>query len=57
MSRYGDLLDRAVAAIAGQFARKNAANLFAGRAGKLASESAVIKGATDFDLVTWLVIK
>ena len=57
MSRYGDLLDRAVAAIAGQFARKNAANLFAGRAGKLASESAVIKGATDFDLITWLVIK
>ncbi len=57
MSRYDDLLDRAVAAIAGQFARKNAANLFAGRSGKLSSESVAIKGATDFDLITWLVIK
>ena len=57
MSRYGDLLDRAVAAIGSQFARKNAANLFAGRAGKFASESSAIKGATDFALVTWRVIK
>jgi hypothetical protein len=35
-----------VAAIVAQFGRKNAANLFTGRGGKL-----------DFELITWLVIK
>lgn len=57
MSRYSTLLDGAVAAIAAQFGRKNAGNLFAGRGGKLISAQSVVKTTTDFDLITWLVIK
>lgn len=57
MRRYSDLLDKAVAAIAAQFGRKNAGNLFAGRGGKLLGSQNAIKVTTDFDLITWLVIK
>lgn len=57
MSHYSDLLDKAVAAIATQFGRKNAGNLFTGRGGKLLVNQNAIKPNTDFDLITWLVIK
>ncbi len=57
MSRYSGLLDKAVAAIAAKFGRKNAGNLLTGRSGKLVSTQAAIKGNGDFDLITWLVIK
>ena len=57
MSAYSALLHKAVAAIAVQFGRKNAGNLFAGRGGKLLSSQNAIKTTTDFDLITWLVIK
>jgi hypothetical protein len=51
MSKYNALLIKAVAAIAKQFNEKNSGNLFASRGGQL------IAAATDFDLVTWLVVK
>jgi superfamily II DNA or RNA helicase len=57
MSQYSSLLDRAVAAIAAQFVRKNAGNLFAGRGGKLTDASKQVKSTGDFELITWLVIK
>ena len=57
MHRYSNLLDKAVASITAQFARKNAGNLFTGRGGKLLSSQYTIKTTTDFDLITWLVIK
>lgn len=57
MSRYSDLLDKAVAVISAQFGRKNAGNLFAGRGGKLTDAAKQIKHVNDFDLITWLVIK
>jgi hypothetical protein len=57
MSRYSDLLDKTVAAIAAQFGRKNAGNLFTGRGGKLLGSNNIIKTSTDFELITWLVIK
>lgn len=57
MSRYSGLLDDAIAAIAAQFNRKNAGNLFTGRGGKLTDASRQVKHANDFDLMTWLVIK
>lgn len=57
MSQYSGLLDRAVSAIAAQFGRKNVGNLFTGRGGKLLSSQRAIKNTTDFDLITWLVIK
>lgn len=57
MSQYSSLLDKAVSAIAAQFCRKSVGNLFAGRGGKLVSNQTAIKTTTDFDLITWLVIK
>ena len=57
MSRYGDLLDKAVTAIAAQFERKNAGNLFSGRGGKLTDAGKQVKHTNDFELITWLVIK
>ena len=57
MSAYSALLDKAVAAIVAQFSRKNAANLFTGRGGKLIDAAKTVKSTTDFDLITWLVIK
>ncbi len=57
MSRYSDLLDKAVTAIAAQFGRKNAGNLFTGRGGKLLDSQNAVKSATDFELITWLIIK
>lgn len=57
MSRYNALLDKAVAAIAAQFGRKNAGNLFAGRGGKLTDASKQVRQASDFELITWLVIE
>ena len=57
MSAYSALLDNAVAAIVAQFARKNAANLFTGRGGKLLDANKAVKTNNDFELITWLVIK
>ena len=57
MSAYSALLDHAVAATAAQFSRKNAANLFTGRGGKLMDSSKTVKNSADFELITWLVIK
>jgi SNF2 family DNA or RNA helicase len=56
MSRYSALLDKAVAAIAAQFSRKNAGNLFTGRGGKLTDAAKQVKHTSDFELITWLVI-
>ncbi len=57
MSAYSALLDNAVAAIVAQFSRKNAANLFTGRGGKLMDATKAVKSNSDFELITWLVIK
>ena len=57
MSRYSALLEKAVAAIATQFSKKNAGNLFTGRGGKLTDATKQVKNAADFELITWLVIK
>ena len=57
MSSYSALLDQAVAAIVVQFARKNAANLFTGRGGKLLDANKAVKSNNDFELITWLVIQ
>ncbi len=57
MTTYSALLDKAVAAIAAQFSRKNAANLFSGRAGKLMDATKTVKNNNDFELITWLVVK
>ena len=57
MSAYSALLEKTVAAIVAKFGRKNAANLFAGRGGKLMDATKAVKSHNDFELITWLVIK
>ena len=57
MGGYSALLDQAVAAIVAQFSRKNAANLFTGRGGKLIDSGKTVQNSQDFELITWLVIK
>lgn len=57
MTQYSSLLDRAVTAIAAQFERKNAGNLFTGRGGKLTDAGKQVKSTGDFELITWLIIK
>lgn len=57
MSVYSALLDKTVAAIVAQFSRKNAANLFTGRSGKLVDATKTVKSNSDFELITWLVIQ
>ena len=56
MSQYNTLLEKAVAAIVAQFTRKTTGNLFAGREGKLIDSGKKVKHASDFELITWLVI-
>ena len=56
MGRFSILLDSAISAIAAQTDKKNLGNLFTGRGGKLVDETKLPKSATDFDLITWLVI-
>lgn len=57
MSQYSGLLDKAVVAIAAQFERKNAGNLFSGHGGKLTDTSKQVKHTADFELITRLIIK
>lgn len=57
MTRYTELLDKAVAAITHTFRRRNAGNLLSGRGGTLVKRDRQVRAATDFELITWLVIK
>ena len=56
MGRFSGLLEAAISAIAAQSDKKNLGNLFTGRGAKLIDETKLPKSASDFDLVTWLVI-
>lgn len=57
MGSYSDLLEKAVQAIASQFARKTTGNLFSGRGGKLTDTTKQAKNSSDFELISWLIIK
>ena len=57
MSRYTKLLNHAVKNIARKFSSRNIENLRAGREGKLVDEQQQIRGSSDFELISWLVIK
>jgi hypothetical protein len=57
MHEYSHLLDKTVEAIVAQFAKKNAANLFVGRGGKLLDSRQAVQSTADFELITWLVIQ
>jgi len=58
MSHYNALLDRAVADIEKKFKKRAAGQLVnAGRSGVLVDKGKQASRTTDFDLITWLVIK
>jgi SNF2 family DNA or RNA helicase len=57
MDTYDKLLSDAVRSIAASFKNKMVASLLAGRSGKLISQNDQPQTASDFDLITWLIIK
>lgn len=57
MTRYSELLDKAIASIASTFRKRNFGNLLNGRGGKLIGSDKQVSSSADFDLVTWLVIR
>ena len=57
MSRYTELLKKAVASIENTFRKRAVNNLMAGRGGLLAEARKQVDGATEFDLITWLVVR
>ncbi len=57
MSRYDDLLEKAMTDIGRAFASRNEGNLFAGRGGTLLPAGERLWEPANFQLITWLVIK
>jgi ERCC4-related helicase len=57
MSRYTELLKKAVPSITHTFRKRNVGNLLSGRGGTLISREKQANSMTDFDLITWLVIR
>ena len=57
MSLYNDLLKRAVDSIAGIYNKRLIGNLLSSRRAVLVEQPHQVKATTDFELITWLVIK
>jgi len=57
MSFYNDLLTKAVKAIEGNFRKRIATKLLEGRSAVLPGVQEQVTEQTDFDLITWLVIR
>jgi SNF2 family DNA or RNA helicase len=57
MECYNDLLQKAVRSIIGTFSKRSASHLLSGRGAVLVEQKAQAQETTDFDLITWLVIK
>ncbi|KAA3619696.1 MAG: ATP-dependent helicase [Calditrichaeota bacterium] len=57
MKLYKNSLDRAVKAIVSTFKRRTVQNLLSGRGGQIIDEQKQISQTSDFDLITWLIIK
>ncbi|MEI7732863.1 MAG: hypothetical protein WCO56_25045, partial [Verrucomicrobiota bacterium] len=57
MSLYNTLLTAAVASIARTFQKRAAAGLQSGRDFVIPNQQDQAKESTDFDLITWLVIR
>jgi hypothetical protein len=57
MALYNKLLAAAVDSIARTFQKRVAAGLQSGRGFKIPDQEEQARDTTDFDLVTWLVIK
>jgi len=57
MSLYNDLLKRAVDSIADIYKKRSIGNLLSSRRAVLVEQAHQVKATTDFELITWLVIK
>ncbi|MEG4580232.1 helicase-related protein [Microcoleus sp. MON1_C5] len=57
MTLYNDLLQRAVDSIAGIYNKRLIGNLLSSRSAVLVEQAHQVKATTDFELITWLVIK
>jgi SNF2 family DNA or RNA helicase len=57
MSLYNDLLEGAVDSIAGIYKKRLIGNLLSSRSAVLVEQAHQVKATTDFELITWLVIK
>ena len=57
MSRYSGLLTKAVGAIAATFRKRAVASLLSSRSGLLTEADKQVTSTSDFDLITWLVIR
>ena len=57
MSRYTGLLKKAVASVEATFRKRTVNNLLSSRNGLLTDSGKQISATTDFDLITWLVIR
>ncbi|WP_373535903.1 helicase-related protein [Microcoleus sp.] len=57
MSLYNDLLEGAVDSIAGIYKKRLIGNLLSSRRAVLVEQAHQVKATTDFELITWLVIK
>ena len=57
MSQYDDLLDKVVKSISQSYRKRALGSLTSGRGGALPFETEHLTDTTDFELITWLVIK
>lgn len=56
MGKYDNLLEKAINEITKTFRKRAVSALISGRGGKLSPHDQQIKGADDFELITWLII-
>ena len=57
MDRYTTMIEAAVRSVTGDYGARALSALAGARGGKLANQAAQPRGAEDFELVTWLVVK
>lgn len=57
MKKYDDLIEKALNEITRTFKKRAVSALLSGRGGKLPTQTQQVKGADDFELITWLIIK
>ncbi|MGH9875593.1 MAG: helicase-related protein, partial [Pyrinomonadaceae bacterium] len=57
MRQYAELLHKAIDSIAHTFRKRSVGGVLGGRGGVLPDASQQVSSATDFELITWLIIK
>ena len=57
MTQYNDLLEKAVRSLSLTYKKRAIGNLLSGRSGTLPKKQQQISQTTDFELITYLVIK